>query len=117
MPAAPPPLFTSRVVRTGRDATVLAYGPTVKTALKAAEALDVAALNPRYMTQITQTSQEHVDQIDRYYLPLIDDALNGAPYITYDSDFHSPPNSSSTSSSWTTRSSSRILFPNPWRTL
>jgi pyruvate dehydrogenase E1 component beta subunit len=34
----PDPLFTSRVVRPGQDVTVLAYGPTVKTALKAAEA-------------------------------------------------------------------------------
>ena len=34
----PEPLFTSRVVRRGTDATVLAYGPTVKTAMKAAEA-------------------------------------------------------------------------------
>lgn len=34
----PEPLFTSRVVRPGTDVTVLAYGPTVKTALKAAEA-------------------------------------------------------------------------------
>jgi len=34
----PDPLFTSRVVRQGTDATLLAYGPTVKTALKAAEA-------------------------------------------------------------------------------
>jgi pyruvate dehydrogenase E1 component beta subunit len=34
----PDPLFTSRVVRRGSDVTVLAYGPTVKTALKAAEA-------------------------------------------------------------------------------
>ena len=32
------PLFASRVVRRGGDVTVLAYGPTVKTALKAAEA-------------------------------------------------------------------------------
>ena len=32
------PLFTSRIVRTGGDATLLAYGPTVKTALKAADA-------------------------------------------------------------------------------
>src|SRR5881398_3270168 len=36
--ATPAPLFTSRVVRQGSDVTVLAYGPTVKTALKAAEA-------------------------------------------------------------------------------
>ena len=32
------PLFSSRVVRQGTDVTVLAYGPTVKTALSAAEA-------------------------------------------------------------------------------
>jgi 2-oxoisovalerate dehydrogenase E1 component beta subunit len=36
--ATPDPLFSSRVVRRGSDATVLAYGPTVKTAMKAAEA-------------------------------------------------------------------------------
>jgi pyruvate dehydrogenase E1 component beta subunit len=36
--ATPDPLFTSRVVRQGTEVTVLAYGPTVKTALKAAEA-------------------------------------------------------------------------------
>ncbi|MBW8752092.1 MAG: alpha-ketoacid dehydrogenase subunit beta [Propionibacteriales bacterium] len=32
------PLFTSRVVRAGSDLTLLAYGPMVKTAMKAAEA-------------------------------------------------------------------------------
>src|SRR5215212_8424647 len=37
---SPQPLFTSRVVREGSDATVLAYGPTVKTALKCAEAAE-----------------------------------------------------------------------------
>jgi 2-oxoisovalerate dehydrogenase E1 component beta subunit len=36
--ATPDPLFSSRIVRQGSDCTVLAYGPTVKTALKAAEA-------------------------------------------------------------------------------
>jgi pyruvate dehydrogenase E1 component beta subunit len=33
----PIPLFSSRVVRAGSDVTVLAYGPTVRTALRAAE--------------------------------------------------------------------------------
>ncbi|WP_139980124.1 alpha-ketoacid dehydrogenase subunit beta [Nocardioides litoris] len=34
----PEPLFTSRIVRPGTDLTLLAYGPTVKTAMRAAEA-------------------------------------------------------------------------------
>jgi 2-oxoisovalerate dehydrogenase E1 component beta subunit len=38
--ATPEPLHTSRVVRAGDDVTVLAYGPTVKTALKAAQAAE-----------------------------------------------------------------------------
>ena len=38
--ATPEPLFRSRVVRPGEDVTVLAYGPTVKTALKCAEAVE-----------------------------------------------------------------------------
>src|SRR5690349_14151248 len=33
-----PPLFTSRVLRNGSDLTLLAYGPMVKTTMKAAEA-------------------------------------------------------------------------------
>ncbi len=36
--ATPGPLFASRVVRHGGDVTVLAYGPMVKTCLRAAEA-------------------------------------------------------------------------------
>ena len=35
--AKPEPLFASRLVRPGRDATLLAYGPTVKTCLSAAD--------------------------------------------------------------------------------
>ncbi|WP_205472884.1 alpha-ketoacid dehydrogenase subunit beta [Nocardioides sp. SYSU D00038] len=35
---APEPLFTSRIVRPGQDVTLLGYGPTVKTCLRAAEA-------------------------------------------------------------------------------
>jgi pyruvate dehydrogenase E1 component beta subunit len=50
------PLFSSRVVRQGDDVTVLAYGPTVKTALTAAaaaaqegtslEVIDLRTLSP-----------------------------------------------------------------------
>ncbi|MFL6108879.1 MAG: alpha-ketoacid dehydrogenase subunit beta [Marmoricola sp.] len=36
--ATPPPLFSSKVLRTGSDATLLGYGPMVKTLMKAAEA-------------------------------------------------------------------------------
>lgn len=36
----PEPLFSSRVVKQGTDLTVLAYGPTVKTALSAAQAAE-----------------------------------------------------------------------------
>ncbi|MGA8257627.1 MAG: alpha-ketoacid dehydrogenase subunit beta [Nocardioides sp.] len=36
--ATPDPLFSSRVVRRGSDATLLAYGPTVRTCMKAADA-------------------------------------------------------------------------------
>jgi 2-oxoisovalerate dehydrogenase E1 component beta subunit len=36
--ATPLPLFSSHVVRRGTDVTVIGYGPTVRTALKAAEA-------------------------------------------------------------------------------
>lgn len=46
-----------------------------------------ALANPRYMSQLVQTTQEHTDQVDRYFIPLINDALNGESYVTYDSDF------------------------------
>jgi 2-oxoisovalerate dehydrogenase E1 component beta subunit len=54
--ATPPPLHSSRVVRPGRDITVLAYGPMVRTALEAAsaaaaedkdlEVIDLRSLSP-----------------------------------------------------------------------
>jgi pyruvate dehydrogenase E1 component beta subunit len=54
--AVPDPLFASRVVRAGADATVLAYGPMVKTALEASiaaeedghsiEVIDLRTLSP-----------------------------------------------------------------------
>jgi 2-oxoisovalerate dehydrogenase E1 component beta subunit len=58
----PDPLFSSRLVRRGSDVTVLAYGPTVKTALKAAEAaanegrslevIDLRTLSPLDMAPV-----------------------------------------------------------------
>jgi 2-oxoisovalerate dehydrogenase E1 component beta subunit len=60
--ATPEPLFTSRVVRRGGDATLLAYGPTVKTAMKCAEAasgdgislevIDLRTLSPLDMAPV-----------------------------------------------------------------
>jgi 2-oxoisovalerate dehydrogenase E1 component beta subunit len=56
------PLFSSRVVRSGTDLTLLAYGPMVKTALKAAEAalgegrsvevIDLRTLSPLEMAPV-----------------------------------------------------------------
>ena len=63
--ATPDPLFSSRVVRRGSDATLLAYGPTVKTALKAAEAasgegrslevIDLRTLSPLDMKPVYES--------------------------------------------------------------
>jgi 2-oxoisovalerate dehydrogenase E1 component beta subunit len=63
--ATPSPLFESRVVRTGSDATLLAYGPTVKTAMKAAEAaamegkqievIDLRTLSPLDMEPVFES--------------------------------------------------------------
>jgi 2-oxoisovalerate dehydrogenase E1 component beta subunit len=63
--ATPDPLFSSRVVKQGTDVTVLAYGPTVKTALKAAEAagnegkslevIDLRTLSPLDMGPVLES--------------------------------------------------------------
>ncbi|WP_166134769.1 alpha-ketoacid dehydrogenase subunit beta [Nocardioides ochotonae] len=60
--ATPDPLFTSRIVRPGTDATLISYGPMVKTAMKAAEAaategrslevVDLRTLSPLDMTPV-----------------------------------------------------------------
>ncbi|MBC7278787.1 alpha-ketoacid dehydrogenase subunit beta [Nocardioides sp.] len=63
--ATPEALFESRVVRSGSDVTVLAYGPTVKTALTAAEAaagegkslevIDLRTLSPLDMAPVLES--------------------------------------------------------------
>jgi len=44
-------------------------------------------LNPQHFSQILRSTQEHIEHIDRFYLPLLDDALAGEEYIRYDGDF------------------------------
>ncbi|UPK74836.1 alpha-ketoacid dehydrogenase subunit beta [Nocardioidaceae bacterium SCSIO 66511] len=63
--ATPAPLFSSRVVREGTDATVLAYGPTMKTALQSAataeqdgtslEVIDLRTLSPLDMGPVYES--------------------------------------------------------------
>ena len=63
--ATPDPLFTSRVVRQGTDCTLLAHGPTVKTAMAAAEAaasdgqslevIDLRTLSPLDMGPVLES--------------------------------------------------------------
>ena len=63
--ATPAPLFSSRVVREGGDVTVLAYGPTMKTALQSAataeqegtsvEVIDLRTLSPLDMGPVYES--------------------------------------------------------------
>lgn len=43
--------------------------------------------NLKYATQITEATREHTEQIDNYYLPIINDALTGSPNVTFDGEF------------------------------
>ena len=63
--ATPAPLFSSRLVREGADVTVLAYGPTVKTAMQSAataeqdgtsiEVIDLRTLSPLDMAPVYES--------------------------------------------------------------
>lgn len=57
------------------------------TQLLSTQNVTTALVNPQHMTQLIQTTQEHVDQIDRYYLPLIQNAMDGAAEYSYDGEF------------------------------
>ena len=43
--------------------------------------------HPRYAEQIAAATQEHIDATYHYYLPLINDALNGTPGIATDGEY------------------------------
>jgi 2-oxoisovalerate dehydrogenase E1 component beta subunit len=65
--ASPAPLHSARVVRSGRDLTLLAYGPMVKTCLDAAaaaeeedrdlEVIDLRSLSPLDMATVAESAQ------------------------------------------------------------
>jgi pyruvate dehydrogenase E1 component beta subunit len=65
--ASPPPLHTARVVRPGRDLTLLAYGPMVRTCLDAAtaaaeeghdlEVIDLRSLSPLDMACAVESAR------------------------------------------------------------
>jgi 2-oxoisovalerate dehydrogenase E1 component beta subunit len=65
--ATPPPLHSAQVVRPGRDVTVLAYGPMVKTCLDAAvaasdegrdlEVIDLRSLSPLDMGVVVESAR------------------------------------------------------------
>lgn len=42
---------------------------------------------PEHYDTIWGATQEHIDRIDEYYLPMLNDALWGEDYLTYDSDY------------------------------
>jgi 2-oxoisovalerate dehydrogenase E1 component beta subunit len=66
--ATPDPLFSSRVVLSGSDVTVLAYGPMVKTAVQAAaaaadegkslEVIDLRTLSPLDMVPVLESARK-----------------------------------------------------------
>ena len=43
--------------------------------------------NPKYMSQLMATTEEHGNQVDAYHLPLINSALDGAPIYNYDNPY------------------------------
>ncbi len=65
--ATPPSLYSARIVRPGSDLTLIAYGPTVRTCLDAAEAaiqegrdlevIDLRSLSPLDMSVVAESAQ------------------------------------------------------------
>lgn len=43
--------------------------------------------NPQHMGQLMHNTDEHVAQVGDYFIPLVNDALNGESYVTYDGEF------------------------------
>ena len=57
------------------------------THLLATQNAQTALLNLRHANTLTRATREHIEQLDRYHLPLLNGALDGAPEYNYDGDF------------------------------
>ncbi len=53
----------------------------------ATQNMSTMLLYPQYMSQLMATTQEHVDQVDGYFIPLVEQALDGAPLYNYDNPY------------------------------
>lgn len=42
---------------------------------------------PKYIDQISKSTSDHINQIDNYYIPIIEKAINGDPELAYDNEF------------------------------
>lgn len=57
------------------------------THLTSTQNLITMLLHPELMDIIMGSTQRHVDQVDHYYLPVIEKAINGDPVFSYDGEF------------------------------
>ena len=57
------------------------------THLLATQNVQTALLNPEHAGILTRATREHIEQLDRYHLPLLNNALDGAPEYNYDGEF------------------------------
>lgn len=59
------------------------------TAMLSTQHVPSALAYPQHMNHYMKVTQEHAQHIDDYFIPLIEDSLNGEPNIAYDGEFWS----------------------------
>ncbi|MBA55064.1 MAG: acyl esterase [Pseudomonadales bacterium] len=57
------------------------------THFTATQNVPTALLNPKHMEQIMEATDDHVKQMQSYFLPLINSALDGNPTYNYETDY------------------------------
>ncbi|HET8706998.1 MAG TPA: CocE/NonD family hydrolase, partial [Pseudomonadales bacterium] len=76
------------VASTGGMLNALFLGSWIKITQNASATNGLTILKyPALTDQISSATQEHIDQIDNYYLPEYNKALAGEPRLTYDGDY------------------------------